>query len=125
MAILYFHFVVIIQSVESNDSDPEFIDKRSFNKQLDNENSVPVGTKYTNYQNYEMTRHGDFNPKISSRIPKRYQKHEYREDSVVGQKKGVALNQPTANRRRRQYVYLYFSYNLSSTRYIARNFHEF
>ena len=117
MAILDFHFVTIIQSAESNDSDPECIDRRTFNNQLENENSVPVGTKFIDYQNYEMTRHGDFNPKISSRIPKRYQKHEYREDSVVGQKKGVALNQPKANRRRKQYAYLYFNHNLLSTRF--------
>ena len=122
MVILDFQFVIIIQSVESNDSDLECIDNRTFNNQLENENSVPLGSKFIDYQNYEMTRYGDFNPKISSRIPKRYQKYEYREDSIVGRKKGVVLNQPTNDRRRRQYVYLYFSYNLSSTRY---DFHEY
>ena len=83
------------------DSDAESIDERTYDNQFTTENSIPNRTRCNDYHDYEMDGPCDFDRRQFARTPKKYQQPEYREDSINGRKKGVALNHPMPDRRKR------------------------
>ena len=83
------------------DSDAESIDERTYDNQFATETSIPNRTRCNDYHDYEMDGPCDFDRRQFARNPKKYQQPEYREDSINGRKKGVALNHPMPDRRKR------------------------
>ena len=83
------------------DSDAESIDEHTCDNHFATEGSIPNRTRSTNYHDYQMDETCDFDRKQFARTPKKYQQHEYREDSINGRKKGIALNHPMPDRRKR------------------------
>ena len=83
------------------DSDPDSIAEPTSDNPSENESSVPVNTRFIDYQDYKMTGRDYLDRKSSSRTPKMYKQHEFREDSIDDRKKGVALNQPMIDRQKR------------------------
>ena len=83
------------------DSDAESIDERTYDNQFTTENSIPKRTRCNDYHDYEMDGPFDYDRKRFARTPKKYQQHEYREDSINGRKKGVVLTHAMPDRRNR------------------------
>ena len=83
------------------DSDAESISERTYDNQFTTENSIPNRTRCNDYHDYEMDEPCDFDRRQFARTPKKYQQPEYREDSINGRKKGVVLNHPMPDRRKR------------------------
>ena len=82
-------------------SDAESIDERTFVNQFATESSIPNRTRPTDYHDYEMDGPFDYDRQHFARTPKKYQQHEYREDSINGRKKVVVLNHAMPDRRKR------------------------
>ena len=83
------------------DSDAESIDERTYDNQFTTENSIPNRTRRNDYHDYEMDGPCDLDRRQLARNPKKYQQPKYREDFINGRKKGVALNHPMPDRRKR------------------------